>query len=293
MAGFSSAEHAAIQAIYLSVREDYAALNVDVTTQDPGVEGLRYSGAGDANYGVRVVVGTENWYPNVAGGVAYLNSFGVADTPVFVFTNSSVSAKFISEAASHEAGHSFGLAHDGTTAGLAYYEGHGTWAPIMGVGYYKPVTQWSKGQYAGANNTQDDLALIAGYTGWSVDAIAGNTTTTSTLPAGVKNYSTISAPGEVDTYRFSLTTTRRLTINSWHNTGPVDADLNMRVVLRNAAGTVIATSSPAGDLQTTMTVNLAAGTYYAYIDGVGEGTTSTGWSNYSSLGWYGIQLNWA
>lgn len=26
------------------------------------------------------------------------------------------------------------------------------WAPIMGVGYYQELTQWSKGEYAGANN---------------------------------------------------------------------------------------------------------------------------------------------
>ena len=31
----------------------------------------------------------------------------------------------------------------------------------MGVGYYGRSTQWSKGEYANANNTQDDVALIA------------------------------------------------------------------------------------------------------------------------------------
>ena len=32
----------------------------------------------------------------------------------------------------------------------------------MGNSYYNNVTQWSKGEYAGANNTQDDIAVIAG-----------------------------------------------------------------------------------------------------------------------------------
>ena len=31
----------------------------------------------------------------------------------------------------------------------------------MGVGYSKPIAQWSRGQYAGADNTDDDLAKIA------------------------------------------------------------------------------------------------------------------------------------
>ena len=32
---------------------------------------------------------------------------------------------------------------------MTYYKGHGGWAPIMGVGYYKAVVQWSKGEYLG------------------------------------------------------------------------------------------------------------------------------------------------
>ena len=41
--------------------------------------------------------------------------------------------------------------------------GQGTWAPIMGVGYYRATTQFSKGEYPGATNTEDDLAVIQGY----------------------------------------------------------------------------------------------------------------------------------
>ena len=75
---------------------------------------------------------------------------------MWVFENNlGNSSKNISEAASHEAGHSFGLSHDGNNS-TSYYAGHGTgttgWAPIMGVGYNRNVTQWSKGDYANANN---------------------------------------------------------------------------------------------------------------------------------------------
>jgi hypothetical protein len=289
----SNLEHAIIQATWLSVREDYAPFNVDVTTQDPGYEGLRYSGAGDTAYGVRVVVGRNTWYPYSAGGVGYTDSFGDSDTPVYVFANGH-GAKFVSEAASHEAGHAFGLAHDGTTAGVTYYGGQNNWAPIMGNSYSKAVTQWSRGEYAGANNTQDDLGLIARYTGWAADDYAGSTSTTGTLPAGTARYATVNWYGDVDAFRFSLSGTRTLRINTWHNTGPVDANLNMRLVLRNSAGTVVATSSPTGDLRTSMTRTLGAGTYYAYVDGVGEGSPyNTGYSYYASQGYYGIQLNWA
>jgi len=48
-----------------------------------------------------------------------------------------------------------------------YYAGQGNgatgWAPIMGVGYNKQLVQWSKGEYANANNTQDDIQIIQNY----------------------------------------------------------------------------------------------------------------------------------
>ncbi len=76
------------------------------------------------------------------------------------------SGKSCAEAASHEAGHTLGLGHDGANGTQTeYYGGQGSgntgWAPIMGVGYDQTVTQWSKGEYANANNTQDDLAIIS------------------------------------------------------------------------------------------------------------------------------------
>src|SRR5439155_10603702 len=144
---------------------DFAPFEVDVTTQDPGVEGLRKTSSGDIYYGIRVVISPTNWYNTGAGGVAYVGSFSWnSDTPVFAFTQQLANGeKYIAEAASHETGHSLGLNHDGLTDGTAYYSGQGNWAPIMGVGYYKDITQWSKGEYAGANNTEDDLAIMQTY----------------------------------------------------------------------------------------------------------------------------------
>ena len=90
--------------------------------------------------------------------------WGSSHQPAWVFPQSlSNNPKNIAEAVSHEVGHNFSLQHDGVTSTsfqsvancatvTAYYCGHAMWAPIMGVGYYKPVVQWSKGEYAGANH---------------------------------------------------------------------------------------------------------------------------------------------
>jgi hypothetical protein len=289
---FSTREHAIIQAVWLQVREDYAPFHIDVTTQDPGLDGLRRTSSSDGYYGVRMVISpTATWYPN-AGGVAYVNSFGQVssgtETTAFVFTNLSKAAKFVGEASSHEAGHTLGLSHDGT-ASETYYGGSGNWAPIMGVGYYKPVTQWSSGTYAGANNHENDVAIIASKVLYAADEYPNSTSSSGTLPAGTTRYAIINS-GDVDLYRFSLTGTRSLKISAWGNTGAVDSDLNMRITLRDASLKVVGTWSPTGDLQaSTGAITLRQGTYYVQVDGPGEGV----YTSYGSMGFYGIRLDWA
>ena len=102
-----------------------------------------------------MLITRRTFYNCSCGGVAYVGIFdNVGDTykPALVFFDmlGSGNEKYVAEAISHEAGHNMGLNHDGA-AGTGYYQGHGSgatgWAPIMGVGYYQPLVQWSKGEY--------------------------------------------------------------------------------------------------------------------------------------------------
>lgn len=284
---FSDAERTAVQDIWRRVAEDFAPFDVDVTTEDPGAAALSYSGTSDANWGIRVVVGgsSSDWLGAGAGGVAYLNSYTASnDTPCFVFPLSlGNNAKYIAEAASHEVGHTVGLYHSSQSNGTEYYAGHADWAPIMGVGYYKAVTQWSKGDYPSSNNTQDNLAVIAQYipllTAPGVQSLPG----AAGSAGGV-----LARPTQVDAYTFSA--------------GPGAVSFNAQVAvpspnlkaslsLRDASGLVLATSSSAG-MGATLSTSVTGGTYTLSVDGVGTGDALTAYTDYGSLGRYLVSGSW-
>ena len=157
--------------VWASVAEDYAPFNINVTTTRPSDDKLYKTSASDNEYGVNVVI-TDS-YTDVldaaagSGGVAYVDALGAKYlSPAFVFTQGMAAlpadapAKSVAEAASHEAGHNFGLSHDGIGTDTYFNATGGIWGPIMGASYVAPLSQWSNGDYAGATNTQDDVAII-------------------------------------------------------------------------------------------------------------------------------------
>lgn len=285
---FSESERAVIQRIWQRVAEDYAPFAVDVTTEDPGIEGLRKTSSGDNAYGIRVVISPTNFYGN-AGGVGYIGSFNWdSDTPCFAFTQQLANGeKYIAECSSHESGHTLGLYHDGLggSSPTEYYQGQGNWAPIMGNSYYRGVTQFSRGEYANANNTQDDYAVISSYVPIATDD-HGNTLATATALAGtnIATGGTIETRNDVDVFRFD-TGAGTISLNVQ---GPApETDLDIKAELLNSNGQVLQTSDDTSVLSASIAATLNAGTYYLRISCVGNGDpVTTGYSTYASVGNY-------
>lgn len=188
---FSSAERAAIKEIFARVACDYAPFNINVTTKAPAIDRINRSSSGDSIYGTVCLfsnISSQTGYGN-SGGVAYVGVFGDLNSeqfkPALVFPNKLAnSAKIIAEAASHELGHNLGLSHDGIRS-VEYYSGQGSspgWAPIMGVGYSMPLTQFSRGDYSGATNIENDFSLIAaeGVSYW-LDSVGNDRATATAL----------------------------------------------------------------------------------------------------------------
>ncbi|HEY9873928.1 MAG TPA: hypothetical protein V6D12_10855, partial [Candidatus Obscuribacterales bacterium] len=301
-ASFSNAELERIHYIWQRVAEDFSPFNVNVTTQAPtDINDLTKSSTSDTRWGVRVAIGgsSYDWYKAEAGGVAYLTSFNWdSDTPTFVFDEQLTNGdeKFTAEAISHEVGHTLGLKHDGRlTPAEGYYYGHGSgdtgWAPIMGAGYYQNLTQWSKGEYASANNTEDDLQIITTQNGFGyrTDDTGSTIATAKALTisgASVSGSGIIERNTDLDFYSFVTGAgSINLTINPFSR-GP---NLDIWAGLYNSDGTLITSSNPTDLLSASITANVAAGTYYLAIDGVGKGDPlGTGYTDYGSLGQYSI-----
>ena len=308
---FSASEHSVIQGVWRRVAEDYAAFDVNVTTQEPPADRLVRSASTDAIYGTRVVI-TKDFTKSTAspcgcGGFAYVGVFNSTSElykPAYVFQdNLGNNEKNIAEATTHEAGHNLGLGHDGTST-TGYYQGHGTgetgWAPIMGVGYSKNLVQWSKGEYANANNTQDDYLVMQGK-GLVFDADeAGNTPGTAkalsaTVVNGLNSYSTkaiLQGPLDVDFFAIS-SAIGNVSIST--SLAPTSPNSDLVVSLVDAQGNVLAQSSPENTLNAPLSFSVpAAGTYYISVQPSGRsavsGTADQGYPRYGSAGNYGLSI---
>jgi hypothetical protein len=301
---FSIAEQGYIQEVWREVSETYSPFDVDVTTQDPGVAGIVRSSSSDTSFGTHVVI-TSEAAPRTALcggtclGLAWVGTFDNVDAngyyqPAWVFDYSAgFDPMIIAQAAAHETGHTLGLSHDGTTT-APYYGGTAAWGPIMGSSMNRAVSQFSKGEYTGANNTQDDLAIIAsnglplrGDDFVSTDALGAKS---SYSAKGV-----ISTRADSDSFSISLPCTTPLTVTA--NGIGAQSALDIMLTVSNGAGQVVKTSSPVSGhtgsipvstgMGASVTIPNASGTYVLRVEGVGNGSpASGGWSDYASLGQY-------
>ena len=155
--------------------------------------------------------------------------------------------------------------------------------------------QWSKGEYTDANNTQDDLTVIANGGAPVVVDEAGDTVATAAAGLPVRAYITSAA----DTDTFALgTCAGTLTVSAAG--APPSQDLDIQLELLDAGGSVIDTANPASavvnrdsatGLNASLTAGVASGAYYARVDGVGNGTGTTGYTDYASIGAYTLTVS--
>lgn len=311
---FSRDEVADVAEIWQQVVEDFIPFDVDVTTEDPGKRG--------PSVGWVLVTRSTDADGKVlpepkAGGVSYVNTFGYGQTdfysPMFVYYNNLGSPAAVANAASHEMGHMVGLTHEGTPASASSHKGAGhnlSWSPIMGLDHSGLITQWSRGDYRGATNTQDEVGILTGSLGRRSDdhedtrfatgtplAIDRRGRITPSDPYSVqerrnpKNRGVIEDQDDIDVFVFnSGAGTVDIHFNpardAAHAKSLDGANLDIQATLFNARGKKIASTDPRNDNAANLKVKVPAGRYTIEVKGVGS--TVAPFSSYGSLGQYFI-----
>ncbi len=301
---FSNAERQIIIDTWSAVAEDYAPFAVNVTTEEPAQSALDRTNSGDQIYGARAlitdganVIATECG----CGGIAYVGVFNYAYWNTYLGPSlswgvSGRNGKFLSDVVSHEVGHNAGLSHDGT-ASAGYYVGRDGWAPIMGVGYYQPLVQFSNGSYTDGNQTQDDFE-VATTKGLPLreDDHGDSRAAATSLTLGTEVEGIIATRTDVDYFGFTATRTSHditVTLPS------VSANLDVQLKLFDSSGTLVSTTNPnlfrnstsvATGLDASVTATTTPGAiYYLEVDGVGYGSgAETGYTDFGSLGEYRV-----
>ena len=307
---FSVEEQQIIYETWLRVSEDYAPFNVDVTTEQPA-GWSRYTG--HALITATIDMNDVHCPHYGAGGVGYVNVFGLNSysynnancySPVWV--KDFFQAQDIAEAVSHEFGHNMGLYHDGLEDAVgvtidSYYDGHQnssmSWGSIMGAAYDENVTQWSKGDYYRANNTEDDLAIISGKLGYIADDYGDSAVAAFSLT--LDGSSAFSVTGRVeqtdDPDVFSLVVPSNSLLQVDARTLRLDtatrgANLDVLLELRDAADALIVSNNYELEVSARIVAEVSPGTYYLHVRPTGVGsplsTPPTGYTSYGCLGQY-------
>ena len=288
-----------ITTVFNRMAEDYRPFNVNVTT-----DSTRYLAAPAAMRMRIILTTTWEWYGQ-AGGVAFVGSFTWGDnTPCFVFTSLlNYNVKNISEAASHEAGHTLSLYHQSVydancnlTSQYNYGQGSGEigWAPIMGVGYYQNLTLWHNGPNPyGCTSYQNELTVLTTANGFSYrnddHNSAFNQATHVNFDNNVFNASgVVERNTDADMFRFTQPANGRFQLSAVPynvGTGNAGSDLDMQVTLYNSSQVQLNVYNPGTLLSSIIDTTLNSGNYYLKVEGRGNVYAP----NYASLGSYSLQ----
>ncbi len=248
------------------------------------------------------------------GIINFVDADGRSNAPLSAFGTTSAGTLYrdasngdygygIGMTCAHEIGHEMGMSHDGGSAQSdpEYFFGLPAvqWCPIMGNYWYggswnNQLFTWSKGEYNTATQTQDDLKIM--NVNEKVPYVVDDNPTTKAIKFGAggvisatNNWGQIEQNTDTDVFTFGVAAGGGK-INLKIDPLEYLRQLDVAAKIVDSKGTTVSTSNLAKNRSAEFKdVALAAGTYTLVIQGGAELTPQTGFSAYSSLGYYGME----
>ncbi|MFY8353020.1 pre-peptidase C-terminal domain-containing protein, partial [Pseudoalteromonas sp. SSM20] len=304
---FSDNERYLMWLAWKEMAEDYAPFDVNITTSQSV-----YNNTPVVNRSQIIATTTatrDTFYPNSAGGVAYVGIFGLDSDYYKTGWTWNLSAGSMGMTHSHESGHQMGLSHHGTS-GKGYYGGHGVWGPVMGAPFGQSYVQWSKGDYPDANNSsQNDLTILRDVLGVLDDDVANSSGSATNLSVPESGYYAQITPSgindvvDVDVFEFNIATQSIAKVQVQSSLGVEGetraANLTFKVTLKNDQGEVIATHTSATVANVTplndyftYTNDFAPGTYSIHVEAqTPDENWTTGFDDYGNGGEYHVSIS--
>lgn len=282
--------------VWQCVSDQYSMFNLNITT-DPSV----YNAAKNADV---LKTGIINFVDEDGISHACVSCFGTTEPGTLYRGNASNDYGYeLGRTCTHEMGHQMGLSHDGcsTQTDPEYFFGLPAveWCPIMGNYYYgdywsNQLYTWSKGEYSNATNTENDLSIM--NVNESIPYMVDDIPSSKEMKLGkggivssTNNWGQIERNTDTDNFTFSIASGGG-TVNIKIDPLEYLRELDVAAKIVDTKGAIIASSNLAKNRSAEFkNLALAAGAYTLVIQGGSELTPQTGFSNYSSLGYYGIE----
>jgi hypothetical protein len=283
---FSDWELATIDEVWACVAEDFAPFNINVTTVEP-------SDFADG-HALHVVIGGSpyDWYGQSVGGVGTHGGFrNNEENVVFDFSEFMLPGRNLAEGMadtiSHEAGHAFGLEHQGQFDAQGnlincYRPGDADSGPIMGSTERSERSVWANGPTTSLAATQDEMAVLAGPQngfGYRPDDhgdVAADASELSRTGNQWQGQGIISTMSDHDVFRFDTVGGQAVFSIASSSLG---ANLLATAELRSIHGELIATETGSSNGPASLEADLPAGEYLVIVSSNGE---------YGSVGQYTI-----